>query len=58
MAIACLDNKINSLEKDLAIAANKLDIDMNLDTQLNKAILHSKLNYLEKKRWFNVRSKS
>ena len=54
MAIACLDNKINSLEKDLAIAANKLDIDMNLDTQLNKAILHSKLNYLEKKRWFNV----
>lgn len=58
MAIACLDNKINSLEKDLAIAANKLDIDMNLDTQLNKAILHSKHNYLEKKRWFNVRSKS
>ncbi|ETW82842.1 hypothetical protein HETIRDRAFT_426345 [Heterobasidion irregulare TC 32-1] len=49
---------INSLKKDLATAANESNIDTNLGARMNEAILHSELDYLEKKRRSNARSKA
>lgn len=55
---ARIDNKINNLRKDLAAVANKDNIDMNPDTRINKLLLHSELDHLEKKRHATARIKA